>query len=108
MKRVQIIQFFVWRLIQKVVVCLQWYTYKIKWAADQDKFYLFAFFAFQKQTKHDTNKGIKASSFKGKFHNCRSQKDSSSYVTEEEEKEDLAAYKAFKNQVLLEITGIWF
>lgn len=70
---------------------------------------LVCFFAFQKRRKHDTNKGIKASSFKGKFHNCKSQKDSSSYVTEEEEeKEDLAAYKAYKNQVPSEITGIRF
>lgn len=64
------------------------------------------FFVFQKQRKHDTNKGIKASSIKGKFHNCRSQKDSSSYVTEEEETEDLAEYKAYKNQVPSEITDI--
>ena len=65
------------------------------------------FFAFQKRRKNDRNKGIKASSFKGKFHNCRSQKDSSSYVTEEEEeKGDLAEYKAYKNQVPPEITDI--
>jgi hypothetical protein len=54
---------------------------------------------------------IKASSIKGKFHNCRSQKDSSSYVTEEEEEEeeeeeDLPAYKTYKNNVPSEITEI--
>jgi hypothetical protein len=64
------------------------------------------FFAFQKRRIHDTNKGIKASSIKGKFHNCRSQKGSSSYVIEKVEKEDLAKYKAYKNQVPPEVTDI--
>ena len=68
---------------------------------------LVCFFAFQKRRKHDTKKEIKARSIKGNFHNCRAQKDSSSYVTEEEEEtEDLAEYKVYKNQVPSEITDI--
>jgi hypothetical protein len=69
---------------------------------------LVCFFEIQKRRKHDTNKGIKAGSIKGTFHNCTSREDSSSYVTEkkEEEEEDLTAYRAYKNQIPSKLTDI--